>query len=78
MFEIEFVAVRDVGEPQVVEKMTSNFVQLADADKIAKSLLEKARHKARATLPDGYLIRARDGRIVLSFLGHRSPAASAP
>ena len=78
MFEIEFVAVRDVGEPQVVEKVTSNFVQLADADKIAKSLLEKVRRKPRAILPDGYLIRARDGRVVLRFLGHRSPATSAP
>jgi hypothetical protein len=72
MFEIEFVAVRDVGEFQVVEKVTSNFVRLADADKSAKSLLEKVRHKARATLPDGYQIRARDGRVVLRFLGHQS------
>jgi hypothetical protein len=78
MFEIEFVAVRDIGEPQVVEKVISNFVRLADADKTAKSLLEKVRHKPRATLPDGYLIRARDGRVVLRFLEQRSRATSAP
>jgi len=78
MFEIQFVAVRDVGEPQVVEKVTSNFVQLVDADKTAKALLEKVRHKRRAILPDGYLIRARDGRVVLRFLEQRSQATSAP
>ena len=78
MFEIEFVALRDVGEPQVVEKVTSNFVRLVDADRTAKSLLENVRQKSQATLPDGYLIRARDGRVVLRFFGHRSPASSAP
>jgi hypothetical protein len=74
MFEIEYVAVRDTGEPQVVEKMTSNFVRLVDADKIAKSLLEKVRHKRRSTPPDGYQIRAHDGRVVLRFLDRRRPA----
>ena len=44
MFEIEYVAVRDSGEPLVVEKVTSNSCSL-DADKIAKSLLEKVRRK---------------------------------
>jgi len=67
MFQIEFVAVREVGEPQVVEKVTSNFVLLVDADKAAKSLLEKVRQKRQATPPDGYRIRARDGRIALRW-----------
>jgi hypothetical protein len=67
MFEIEFVAVRDTGEPRVVEKMTSNFVRLVDADKTAKALLEKVRSKRRPP-PDGYQIRARDGRLVLRVL----------
>lgn len=68
MFEIEFVAVRDTGEPQVVEKVTSNLALLVDADKTAKSLLEKVRRKQRAPPPDGYQIRARDGRVVFRFL----------
>jgi hypothetical protein len=67
MFEIEFVAVREVGEPQVVEKVTSNFVLLVDADKAAKSLLEKVRQKRQAMPPDGYRIRARDGHITLRW-----------
>ena len=74
MFEIEFVAVRDVGEPEVVEKVTSNLVRLVDADKTAKSLLEKVRHKRRSTPPDGYQIRAHDGRVVLRFMDRRRPA----
>ena len=78
MFEIAFVAVQNAGEPQVVEKVTANFVRLVDADKVAKSLLEKARHRPRATLPDGYVIRARDGRVVLRFLGQANAATSAP
>jgi hypothetical protein len=68
MFEIEYVAVLDGGEPLVVEKITSNFVRLVDADKTAKSLLEKVRRKRRALPADGYQIRARDGRVVLRFL----------
>jgi len=68
MFEIEFVAVRDEGEPQVLEKVTSRFVQLVEADKTAKSLLERVRHKRRAPTPDGYQIRARDGRVVVRYL----------
>jgi hypothetical protein len=67
-FEIEFVAVRDAGEPQVVEKITSNLVRLVDPDKTAKSLLEKARHKRRRVPLDGYQIRAHDRRVVLRFL----------
>jgi len=67
MFAIEFVAVRDRHEPEVVEKMTSNVTQLVDADKIAKSLLEKVRQKRHATPPDGYRIRAHDGRIALRW-----------
>jgi hypothetical protein len=70
MFEIEYVAVRDTGEPLVVEKVTSNLVRLVDADKTAKALLEKVRRKRFATPPDGYRIRARDGRVVLRFLEH--------
>jgi hypothetical protein len=68
MFEIEFVAVRDEGEPQVLETVTSNFVQLVEADKKAKALLERVRRKRRALTPDGYQIRARDGRVVLRYL----------
>jgi hypothetical protein len=68
MFEIEFIAVRDSHEPEVVEKMTSNVARLADADKTAKSLLEKVRQKRRATPPDGYRIRAHDGRVIFRFL----------
>jgi len=68
MFEIEFVAVRDEGEPQVLEKVTSKFVQLVEADKTAKILLEKVRRKRRAVTLDGYQIRARDGRVVLRYL----------
>jgi predicted MPP superfamily phosphohydrolase len=41
MFEIEYVAVRDGSEPLVVEKVTADVVRLVDADKTAKSLLEK-------------------------------------
>src|SRR5579862_5238538 len=73
MFEIEFVTARDAGEPQVVETVTSNFVQLAEADKIAKSLLEKARHEPRGMSPNGYLIRAADGRVVLRFWDTGAP-----
>jgi hypothetical protein len=67
MFEIEFVAVHDGREPEVVEKMTSNVALLVDADKAAKSLLEKVRQKRQATPPDGYRIRATDGRIALRW-----------
>jgi ABC-type hemin transport system substrate-binding protein len=67
MFAIEFVAVRDRHEPEVVEKMTSNVTQLVDVDKTAKSLLEKVRQKRHATPPDGYRIRAHDGRIALRW-----------
>jgi hypothetical protein len=67
MFAIEFVAVRDRGEPEVVERMTSNVARLVDADKTAKSLLETVRQKRPATPPDGYRIRAHDGRIALSW-----------
>jgi len=67
MFEIEFVAVRGGSEPAVVEKMTSNVARLVDADKTAKSLFEKVRQKRHATPPDGYRIRARDGRIALRW-----------
>jgi len=73
MFEIEFVTARDAGEPQVLETVTSNFVQLAEADKIAKSLLEKARHEPRGMSPDGYLIRAADGHVVLRFWDTGAP-----
>jgi hypothetical protein len=65
---IESVAVRDSGEPLVVEKATSNFGQLVDADKTATALLEKVRRKRRAPPPDGDQIEARDGRVVLRFL----------
>jgi len=75
MFAIEFVAVRDTCEPHVVEKITSNVARLVDADKVAKSLLEKVRHKRRPTPPDGYQIRAHDGRVVLRFLD-RSPSGA--
>ena len=67
MFEIEFVAVRGGSEPEVVEKMTSNVARLVDADKTAKLLLEKVRQKRQATPPDGYRIRAHDGRIALRW-----------
>jgi len=74
MFAIEFVAVRDRHEPEVVEKMTSNVARLVDADKTAKSLLEKVRQKRLATPPDGYRIRAHDGRIIFRFLDVSVPA----
>jgi len=67
MFAIEFVAVRDRHEPEVVEKVTSNVARLVDADKTAKSLFEKVRQKRHATPPDGYRIRAHDGRIALRW-----------
>jgi hypothetical protein len=67
MFAIEFVAVRDRYEPEVVETMTTNVARLVDADKTAKSLLEKVRQKRRATPPDGYQIRAHDGRVALRW-----------
>ena len=51
-----------------MEKVTSNLGLLVDADKTAKSLPEKVRFKRRAPLPDGYQIRARDGRMVFRFL----------
>ena len=68
MFEIEFVAVRGGSEPEVVEKMTSNVARLVDADRAAKALLEKVRQKRHATPPDGYRIRAHDGRVIFRFL----------
>jgi hypothetical protein len=68
MFEIEYVAVRDPDKPLVVEKVICKVVRLVDADKTAKTLLEKVRRKRRAPPPDGYQIRARDGRVVLRFL----------
>jgi hypothetical protein len=67
MFAIEFVAVRGRREPEVVEKMTSSAPRLVDADKTAKALLEKARQKRHSTSPDGYRIRAHDGRTVLRW-----------
>jgi hypothetical protein len=67
MFEIEFVAVRGGSEPEVVEKMASNVARLVDADRAAKALLEKVRQKRHATSPDGYRIRAHDGRTVLRW-----------
>ena len=67
MFAIEFVAVRDRHEPEVVETMTTNVARLVNADKTAKSLLEKVRQKRRATPPDGYQIRAHDGRVALRW-----------
>jgi hypothetical protein len=67
MFEIEFVAVRGT-QAEVVEKMTTASARLVDADKLAKLLLEKVRQKRRKMPPDGYQIRANDGRVVLRFL----------
>jgi hypothetical protein len=67
MFAIEFVAVLGRREPEVVEKMTSSASRLVDADKTAKAPLEKARQKRHATSPDGYRIRAHDGRTVLRW-----------
>jgi hypothetical protein len=67
MFAIEFLAVRGRGKPEVVEKRTSNVSRLVDADKTAKSLLEKMRQERRAAPPDGYRIRAHDGHIALRW-----------
>ena len=74
MFEIEYVAVRYPDQLLVVEKVTSKLSRLVDADKTAKSLLEKVRRKRRSPPPDGYQIRARDGRLVLRFL-QRQPGS---
>lgn len=41
MFEIEFVAVRDAGEPPVVEKVTSNFVRLSMRIKLRNPYLKR-------------------------------------
>ena len=68
MFEIEYVAARDPDKLLVVEKVTSKVVRLVDADKTAKTLFEKVRRKRRSPPPDGYQIRARDGRVVFRFL----------
>jgi len=70
MFVIEFVAVRDRREPEVVEEMTSNVARLVDADKTAKSILENVRQKRHATPPDGYRIRAHDGHVALRWWEH--------
>jgi hypothetical protein len=67
MFAIEFVAVRGRSEPEVVEKITSNVARLVDADKTAKSLLEKVRQERHATALDGYQIRDSGGRIALRW-----------
>ena len=68
MFEIEYIAGRDPDKLLVIEKVTSKVVRLVDADKTAKTLLEKVRRKRGSLQPDGYQIRARDGRVVLRFL----------
>ena len=70
MFEIEFVAVRGSTQAEVVEKMTTAAARLVDADKTAKLLFEKMRQKRRTMPPDGYRIRANDGRVVFRFLEH--------
>ena len=67
MFAIEFVAVRGRSKPEVVKKLTSNVARLVDADKIAKVLLGEKLHEGHAP-PDGYQIRANDGRVVFRFL----------
>jgi hypothetical protein len=68
MFAIEFVAVRDKRQPEVVESITySDSTLLIDADKTAKSLLEKVRHKRRATPPDGYQIRDGAGHLAIRW-----------
>ena len=68
MFKIEFVAVHASTRAEVVEKMTTAAARLVDADKTAKLLLERVRQKRRTMPPDGYQIRAHDGRVVFRFL----------
>ncbi len=70
MFTIEFVALSDRSEPEVVETFNSNFTeatQVPAVEKTAKFLFEKLRQKPRAPPPDGYQIRAIDGRVVYRF-----------
>jgi hypothetical protein len=80
MFPIEFVAVRERSEPEVVETFNSNFTeatQVPAVEKAAKSLLEKLRRERRATSPDGFRIRAVDGKVVYRFIddqSNRSPS----
>jgi hypothetical protein len=71
MFKIELVALRDRSEPEVVETFNSNFTeatQVPAVEKTAKFLLENLRRERRATPPDGFQIRAVDGKVVCRFM----------
>jgi hypothetical protein len=70
-FVIELVVLRGRSQPEVVETFNSNFTeftQIPAVEKTAEFLLEKLRRERRATPPDGFRIRAVDGRVVYRFL----------
>ena len=71
MFTIELLVIRNGTDPVVIDRMTSTASQLADADRVAKVLLEKVQRVRTHNQPDriGYRIIDGVGTVVLRSLG---------
>lgn len=65
MFTIELLIVRDREHLVIIDRITSLAADLADADRGAQSLLERAQRMRPQGGPDGYRIVDDGGNVVL-------------